>query len=330
MRNLALAENPDYSQNQLFEFQGEKKPNKFFSAYLPSCFIICPLPVQLTNMEIKEYVREYNNFKLRLVGAKGIPGGKIARDMLALFTTEVVCGKNRNNDDNVSIYYPSLASFAKTMGIGQTSYNPKILDILEQFSGCSVYFEFEKKKKYDEQVLPFGDYGFNRGEKAFLKYKKFQNVNFIEKMESIELIREGKKNGESIEINIKLKSEFVKMVKENSVPIDFSVYREIQSSMEKDIYAWLVYRNHALIPNEGVFIPRRSLIEQFGDDNEVNERMKYMRIIDILRNMRQKYYEGLRLEIIETGSSRKKGIVLYQSPLIMRSDDVRYIPLISV
>ena len=329
MGALALGRNPDSDQNHLFDSQ-ERKSRYLFSAYIPSCFIICPLPVQLTDMHIKEYVREYNNFKLRLVGAKGIPGGKVARDMLALFTTEVVCGKNRNNDDNVTIHYKSLSRFAKSMGIETSSYNGKIINILEQFSGCSVYFEFEKKKKYDEQVLPFGEFGFNRGEKVYLNYKKFQNVNFIEKMESIELIKEGQKNGESIEINIKLKSEFVKMVKENSVPIDFSVYREIQSSMEKDIYAWLVYRNNALIPREGVFVPRRSLLEQFGDENDVNERMKYLRIIDILRNMKNKYYNGLRLDIIEKGCSKKKGVVLYQSPLIMNSNDVRYIPLISV
>ena len=54
------------------------------------------------------------------------------------------------------------------------------------------------------------------------------------------------------------------LCKEHAVPINYSVYKEITSPMGKDLYAWIVYRNNFLTEDKPIFIPKKSLVDQFN------------------------------------------------------------------
>ena len=299
--------------------------------YMPKQFMICPLPVRSTPAEVKEYEKKYNNFRLRLVGADGVPGGKIARDMLVLFATEAVYKGAYRSHDDVGLHFNSITQFAKSIGIERNNYNKKIISLLKQFLGCNLYFEGEKKEGA-QKTIGNGEFDFDAESGDKLEWKRMVNVPFISRVDRIDLIKGGAKSGEPVAIDIYLSPQFVDMVcyPKSAVPVDFSVYREIQSTLEADLYVWLVYKNKCKIGSDGAFISRKNLIEQFGEENEGAERMKYVRILEAVGKIKKEYYPELDYKVIDKGSSHDKGIVLFKSEVPVGESDTRYVPLLSV
>jgi hypothetical protein len=315
----------------LFE-ETEREEKKRLRSFFPSCFVVCPLPMRSTKEDVKEYIKSYNNYDLRIIGTKGIPGGKMARDMLMLFTTEAVCrGEEKKG---LKLSYNSIKEFENSMGRNVTAKYDYVLNILEQYSGCMMNFEARKKISFEKKTYPlFAEEmrdEIGSGKISELRYRGIINVPFIEKMEDIRIMRDQVKNGESIKLVIEVARQFVEVAKRNSIPVDFSVYREMNSPLMKDLYVWFVYRNNGILPEGGVFISKKNLIEQFGDGNENNEGVKYHRIIEAVREIKKRYYENLNVEIYDKGSSKNKGIKLERSPVIMKENDIRYVPLISI
>lgn len=303
--------------------------------YMPSCFVICPLPIRSKDKEVKEYVKEYNNFRMEIYGSRGIPGGKIARDLLMLFTTEAVY-RNYYKDERVRLYFKNLSEFQRAIGMTTLVNGHRVIEVLERYSGCSVSFQMGMKRKYDGQSLLFED-GVFRGLKGVTEkgstmvYKKIKNVFFIHELERIDLIKEHQKRGEPVSIDITLTSEFVDMVKDNAVPVDFTVYKEIQGAMMQDLYVWLVYRNYSFknAKEKEAYIPKKRLVEQFGTEGGTNDNMKYSRILELLSMIKKNYYEDLNYEIVNNGKRREKGIILHKSPVVIQEKDVRYVPLLT-
>ena len=124
------------------------------------------------------------------------------------------------------------------------------------------------------------------------------------------------------DFKIILSDKFVAFCQKHAVPIDYTVYKDIKSPIGKDLYAWLVYRNNSI--KEPVFIPRHKLVEQFipvddsKDSNLVN--VNYARIIELLKEIKEKYYKEVKFEIDSSGS----GITLFKSPTPVIKDDPRY------
>ena len=73
-----------------------------------------------------------------------------------------------------------------------------------------------------------------------------------------------------------------------------------------------------------MFIPRHKLVEQFipvddsKDSNLVN--VNYARIVELLKEIKEKYYKEVKFEIDSSGS----GITLFKSPTPVIKDDPRY------
>jgi len=326
MGELAFQEGREY----IFKDGGLERRIRSF---IPSCFIICPLPVRSIKEGEKGYEKRINNFKLKLTGAYGIPGGKIARDLLMLFTTEAVYRKNYD-EDKIKLNFKSIRDLQRSIGMKTIVESDKVLDMLKKYSGCIMNFEIEMKKEFDGQTLLFNKDDFKElrgyGEKGSkVSYYSITNVPFISKLEKLDLIRAESRRGESVLIELTLMSEFVDMVRKNAVPVDFTVYSDIQGAMMQDLYVWLVYKNYKNWKEEEIFIPKDKFIEQFGTEGEKNENMKYSRILESLEKIRKEYYENLRYKVIDDGKRREKGILFYRSPVLTKEKDIKYVPLLT-
>jgi hypothetical protein len=146
-------------------------------------------------------------------------------------------------------------------------------------------------------------------------------------MQRVDLVNTERKKTEPVSIDIELSSQFIDMVKNNSIPINYNIYYDIRSALTSDLYVWLIYRNHGVISNNGLFISRRALLEQFGENNIDNERERYSRILQSVNEIKKKYFEELKYDIIDRGSTKDKGIVLYKSPVFVDDSDLKYMPI---
>jgi hypothetical protein len=317
---------------ELFEMATEGAERK--RSFIPKYFIICPLPVRSTGVHVQEYVRKYNQFRLRLLGANGVPGGKIARDMLMLFTSEAVYAKRHNTEGVVKLHYDSINRFVKSLGMARSNYNLKVLETMDKFAHCNIFFEQEKKRPFEKGQLDLTGMDEETAEllpkKGVMRLRRLVNVPFFSECSQIDVMGDGCKNGMSFAIDITLSHEFTRMAQESSVPIDFTAYCDMQSTLEKDLYVWLVYKNSQVIGQEGIFISRQNLLEQFGQDEERNEGVMYHRILEAVELIKKTYYQNLKYQIIKTGSRSGKGIVLYDSELVIKENDKRYVPLLSI
>jgi hypothetical protein len=299
------------------------------SAYIPSHFVICNLPLRSTKKEVTEYRKRYNQFQLRLVGANGIPGGKIARDMLSLFTTASVQYKNINPSGQIVMHYDSIKKFMKSFGLENSTKFNLVEELLEKFAGCNIFFEINAQRKYDVGELQFKEIeeGTRIEKKGIIQLKTVTNVPFFYKYTNVKILGEKYIKGQSIGLDITLSAPFVEMAQQHPVPIDFNVYRSIDSALGKDIYSWIVYRNNGPIPVEGLEVSRKNLIEQFSHESQKNiEAQNYQHIIEVLKDIKMHYYPELKIKFIERG--KWKGIILYKSELVIKPNDMRYVPLI--
>lgn len=317
------------SDTYLFpEIQQEEILKKRKLAYMPSYYIFASLPLREPKINKNTFQRKYGKafmVKMSLTSGKGVPYGKDGRLMMAHFTTEAVVRKNAVDSDKIVLKYSSIKKLLDVLGL-PAARGKEVMDQLERFSTCMMSFEFKRERKYefqDGELLP-ESFPEEAGRKGTMIWENIKNVPFFSDV-AIVTIREDKNDkGLPVRIEITLSREFVEMAQKHSIPIDYTIYKAITSPLGKDIYAWFVYKNNAPIAEDGIHITRKMLVDQFYPDEKGFEPQYYARIIEEVKNIKEKYYKDLNVSI----TSDKNGIILKKSPAVIQSDDVRYVPMI--
>lgn len=291
-------------------------PTKYRS-FIPSIFISAALPLR----DVKKTVfdRKYNNITLHLSSPNMVPYGKYGRLLLSVLTTHAVQSKNNlNNDGTVTIKYESLQELLDEMQLLKQRGG----DVMEQLTRFkSATFVYEEENVVVAQKSLFPEY-FPTADKGLVQAKKVStgNIMFIDTLQYIEL-EDSSKDKRSISFSIVLNNKFVDLCKKHSVPIDYSVYKEISSAMGKDLYAWIVYRNNS-IGNEGIYIPRENMVAQFsGTSQPEQEKANFKYIVEQIQQIKAKYYPDLRFTV----DRDSLGITFYKSPQVMLPKDTRYV-----
>lgn len=298
-----------------------EEQDKHLRSYLPSSFIAAGLPSRDTGKPV--FVRKYNNITMKLTSGNKVPYGKYGRLLLTVLTTHAVICKNTNPNEPVEINYKSLSQLLKELQLPSSRSND-IKEQLECFSQCSFIFE-EKVEKILQTSL-FYDY-LDEMKEDFADEVKATKVStgiipFMKRMQYVELEdRKGEK--QHVGLTVVLSEEFAKFSQEHSVPIDYTVYKNISSAIGKDLYAWLVYRNNNL--KGSLFISREALVSQFMPVDDTSHpdqlRTNYEYLKDQIKIIREKYFKDLKVEFDVSGY----GITLYKSKAPIAVEDKRYI-----
>lgn len=313
----------EQNDNQLIPLNlPEETQEQHLRSYLPSPFIAAALP----SRDIKKnvFTRKYNNVTMKLSSGNKVPFGKYGRLLLTILTTHAVLCKNSNPNGPVVINYKSLNQLLKELQL-PSSRSGDIKEQLECFKECSFIFE-EKIVKIAQTSL-FHDYLDEEELKTFDDEVKATKVStgiipFMKQMEYIEL-EDRKGSQQHIGLSIVLSKDFAQFSQEHSVPIDYTVYKNISSAIGKDLYAWLVYRNNSI--QQPIFISRDALVSQFMpvDDKSHPDQLRtnYEYIKEQIKIIKQKYYKDLNVEFDKAGV----GITLHKSKPPIIADDKRYI-----
>ena len=292
-----------------------------FRAYIPSIFISAALPLRDVNKEV--FDRKYNNITLHLTSPNKVPYGKYGRLLLSILTTHAVLNKNSpNSDGTVTIQYETLQALLDEMQLPKQR-SGDIKEQLNRFKSATFTYDgFEETIiRTSEELWP----ELATDNKRSLHIKKFQtgNIMFIDSLQYMEL-NDGLYDKRSIAFKIILSARFVNLCKNHSVPIDYSIYKEISSALGKDLYAWLIYRNNSIDSN-GIFIPRTAMVSQFMPTKSYaqkdQERANFKYIIEQISQIKAKYCPTLRFAV----DKDFLGFYLYHSPNITSSKDTRYI-----
>ena len=305
-------------QNELISAEKPGQPVSYRS-FIPSIFISAALP--LRDVKKTLFDRKYNNITLHLSSPNQVPYGKYGRLLLSVLTTHAVQSKNHlNPDGTVTIRYDTIQSLLDEMQLPKQR-SGEIKEQLKRFKSATFIYEEEVEKMLQKSL--FQDY-FPTADRGLVQVKKIStgNIMFIDSMEYIE-IDDGLTDKRSIAFTIVLNNKFIELCKNHSVPIDYTVYREISSALGKDLYAWLVYRNNS-IGKDGLYIPRSSMVAQFmpvTKDQKDQERSNFKYIIEQINQIKNKYYPDLKFAV----DKDYLGITIYKSPQIMNPKDTRYI-----
>lgn len=305
---------------------GPKGGKGLLRAYIPSVFISAALPLREVKRNVFE--RRYNNITLKLSGAKGVPYGKYGRLLLSVFTTHAVLEKNSAGGKPVLIRYESMKNLLDELRLPKQR-SGEIMRQLESYSQSTFVYE-EKVARVAQKSL-FAEF-LDEGESARGKVNATKIttgiIPFFNAMQYVQLTdAKGEVNRKNIAFTIELSPNFVELCAKHSVPINYSVYKDISSPLGKDLYAWLVYRNNALRGGQPVFVPRGSMVEQFmpvaseNSDPAAQERVNWSYIKDQIAQIKRKYYPEMRMEFASDGT----GLVLFRSPSVIEPDDKRYI-----
>ena len=302
---------------ELFELDATREQKKQI-AYLPSFFTTASLPFK--NMHKTVFVRKGSQgLTLTLTSPKNVPFGKYGRLLLSVLTTHAVIAKNSTGP--VLIEYASMADLLKELQLPKQR-GKDIKEQIECFSNAAFAFEqrieelqagYLFKDLYEDGKYPKKD--------VTVRTVTTGNIRFTTGVQYKE-ITEDSKDTRTGRFKILLSDEFTAFCQKHAVPIDYETYKEINSPIGKDLYAWLVYRNNANY--EKVFISRQKLVEQFipvdsdKDSNLVN--VNYARIIELLNEIREKYYKEVKFEVSKDGS----GITLFKSKTPVLKNDPRY------
>lgn len=307
----------DDTVTELFALDATREKKKQIS-YIPSFFTTASLPFK--NMHKTVFVRKGSNgLTLTLTSPKNVPFGKYGRLLLSVLTTHAVISKN--SEGPVIIKYESMADLLKELQLPKQR-GKDIKEQIECFSNAA--FAFEQKVEEVKSAYLFKDMyeeGDYPKEDVLVRTVTTGNIRFTTGIQYKEII-DGSKDTKTGKFKILLSDEFAAFCQKHAVPIDYEIYKEINSPIGKDIYAWLVYRNNANF--ESVFIPRHRLVEQFipvesgKDPNLVN--VNYARIVELLKEIKEKYYKEVRFSIDKAGG----GITLYKSPTPVLKKDPRY------
>lgn len=315
----------DNSSDELFaSLKGleEKSESKLSLSYIPSFFTTASLPFK--NINKTEFVRKGSNgISLILNSPKNVPFGKYGRLLLSVFTTHAVISKIK--DAPVEIEFESLSQLLREMQLPRQR-GQDIQEQLECFKKAT--FSFEQKVEKQEQAYLFKNL-YGPDEKlpkrdVTVRTTSTGTILFTEGVQYQEIFDEKSKNPRIGKFKIILSANFAHFCQQHGVPINYTIYKDISSPVGKDIYAWLVYRNNSNIKPEGVFIPREKLVEQFMPVAEESDpkiaNVNYARIIDQVREIKEKYYPELNVEIDKGGT----GLTLFKSPTPVLKDDIRY------
>lgn len=302
---------------ELFELDATREQKKQI-AYLPSFFTTASLPFK--NMHKTVFVRKGSQgLTLTLTSPKNVPFGKYGRLLLSVLTTHAVIAKNSTGP--VLIEYASMADLLKELQLPKQR-GKDIKEQIECFSNAAFAFEqrieelqagYLFKDLYEDGNYPKKD--------VTVRTVTTGNIRFTTGVQYKE-ITEDSKDTKTGRFKILLSDEFTAFCQKHAVPIDYETYKEINSPIGKDLYAWLVYRNNANY--EKVFISRQKLVEQFipvdsdKDSNLVN--VNYARIVELLNEIKEKYYKDVKFEVSKDGS----GITLFKSKTPVLKNDPRY------
>lgn len=288
-----------------------------YRSFIPSIFISAALP--LKDVKKNVFDRKYNNITLHLSSPSMVPYGKFGRLLLSVLTTHAVQSKNNlNKDGTVTINYTSLQELLDEMQL-RKQRGKDVMEQLNRFKSATFIYEEENvvvaQKSLFPEIFPPND-------KGLVQAKKLStgNIMFIDSLQYIEL-DDGSNDKRSISFSLVLNNKFVDLCKKHSVPIDYSVYKEISSAMGKDLYAWIVYRNNS-IGKDGLFIPRSNMVAQFsGTIQPDQERANFKYIVEQVQQIQSKYYPDLRFSV----DRDNLGITFYKSPQVMAPKDTRYV-----
>lgn len=283
------------------------REEKHLRSYIPSPFIVAGLPAR--DVKNLPFQRKYNDITLTLNGLNHVPYGRYGRLLLTILTTHAVLSKN-SGEDTAQIEYKSLSDLLKELQLPR-SRGKDIRDQLEYFSKAA--FIFEETKSIKAKNLVFKDL-FNELEFAELKDEvKATKVStgmipFMSEFSCIDVQSDEQKN--TAAITIRLSAEFTRYSREHSVPIDYTVYKQITSPIGKDLYSWLMYRCNSLCDNQEIFIPQDALIEQFMPVEEGSARNQEWRNYDYIKErikeIKLKFCPELNVSFAEFGIKLKK------------------------
>ncbi|WP_294431588.1 replication protein RepA [uncultured Treponema sp.] len=307
----------DNTVEELFELDSTREKKKQI-AYLPSFFTTASLPFK--NMHKTVFVRKGSQgLTLTLTSPKNVPFGKYGRLLLSVLTTHAVISKN--TEGPVLIEYASLSDLLKELQLPKQR-GKDIREQIECFANAS--FSFDQRVEELQSAYLFKDLyadGDYPKKDVMVRTVTTGNIRFTTGVQYKEIESEVKETMVG-RFKIILSDEFTAFCQKHAVPIDYEVYKEIGSPIGKDLYAWLVYRNNANF--DQVFIPRNRLVEQFipveegKNPNLVN--VNYARIVELLKEIKEKYYKDVKFEINKDGS----GITLFKSPTPVLKKDPRY------
>lgn len=298
----------------------QNRQKKKLMAYVPSFFTTASLPFRNVNSPV--FIRRGSNgITLKLSAPENVPFGRYGRLLLSLFTTHAVLSKEK--DSAVFIEYNKLLDLLNELQLPKQR-GKDIKEQLECFTNAS--FAFEQKVKelkaaylfknlYEDGNYPKSD--------VMVTTVSTGNIRFTTGVQYQE-IEDGSGTNKVGAFKIILSPEFASFCQSHAVPIDYTAYKNIDSPVGKDIYAWLVYRNNGMNEREPVFIPRDKLVEQFmpvGEESHPKQfQTNYSRILDHLREIKDKYYPELKISF----DPNSAGITLYKSPTPVLKDDTRY------
>lgn len=307
----------DNTINDMFALE-EARQEKKQIGYIPSFFTTASLPFK--NIHKNIFVRKGSHgVTLTLSSPKNVPYGRYGRLLLSILTTHAVISQNKNNP--LMIEYASMADLLRELQLPKQR-GKDIKEQLECFSSAAFSFDQEIRESkagylfkdlYKDGQYPKSD--------VIVTTKSTGNIRFTTGVQYQE-IDDGSEIKKIGRFKILLSPEFCSFCVQHAVPIDYEVYKNIDSPIGKDLYAWLVFRNNGL--KDSTFIPRHKLVEQFipveegKDSNLVN--VNYARIVELLKEIKEKHYPEVRIDFSTDGS----GITLFKSPTPVLKDDPRY------
>lgn len=311
----------DPSVTELFISMEQDKMQQQSLAFIPSPFTTASLPFKNVNKTV--FIRKGSNgVTLTLTSPKNVPFGKYGRLLLSVLTTRAVLAPEKGQA--VFLEYESMADLLRELQLPKQR-GTDIRQQLECFSNAAFSFEQKTKKVQAGYLFKdlYEDGNYPKNDVTVTTYSS-GNIRFTNGVQFKE-IDDGTGDNKYGKFKIILSPEFALFCQHHSVPISYTVYRDITSPVGKDIYAWLVYRNNGI--TDPVFVPRDKLVEQFMPVENENRQTaqilqsnNYHRIIELIKEIKEKYYPELKINIDSTGA----GVTLYKSPTPVVADDTRY------
>lgn len=289
-------------------------------AFFPSVFIMSALP--LKDVKKSVFTRKYNDISLTINNyaiteddnKKRVPYGKYARLVLALLTTKA---KIHSKEDKVVVTYKNIQELLDEMQLPRQR-GKDILEQLELF--LSSQFVFSGRIKNAAQKSLFREFeDFQDPVKVEILNTNY--IPFCTRITTINTVSSDNKKNKAI--SFELAPQFVDLCEKHAVPINYTVYKEINSIIGKDLYVWLLYRNNFIKEGEPLFISRKALVDQFCDVTDPEDKDEFnnnfYRLKDIIYDLKNKYMPELKYNFDDSGLN------LYKSDYVILPGDRRYI-----
>lgn len=296
---------------------------KVYRSYLPSAFIAAALPLRDVKRNVFE--RKYNNINMKLTSGAKVPYGKYGRLMLSILTTHAVQNRQSERVNNrLVITYSSITELMDELQLPRQR-SGDVMEQLHAFAESSFIYEERIKKSIQKSL--FKDL-FDGSADGTVDATKISTgiIPFIDTFQYIEVSGRTDEPKKMIAFQIVLTEKFIELCKTHSVPINYTVFKDISSPLGKDLYVWLVYRNNFIKDSDPVFVTKQSLINQFQPVTNVNNyaaqcSINYNHIISTLETIKKKHYPELNISF----DRNSNGVYLYKSPAVILPEDPRYV-----